>query len=87
MYPQVAAISIGIAPVAFTIGSVEIRWESLMFLVALFLILLWLCHFGKRVSKGKLLLFDMSSKKYWSLGSAVANCWNVGKEIKKGKGV
>lgn len=27
------------------------------------------------------LLFDMSSKKYWSLGSPVADCWKVGREL------
>ena len=31
------------------------------------------------ITKVKPLLFDMSSKKYWSLGSALADCWNVGK--------
>ncbi|MBU1343428.1 MAG: flavin reductase family protein [Proteobacteria bacterium] len=29
------------------------------------------------------LLFDMSSLKYWALGEPVANCWNVGKALKK----
>jgi flavin reductase (DIM6/NTAB) family NADH-FMN oxidoreductase RutF len=29
------------------------------------------------------LLFDMASKKYWSLGQPVGNCWNVGKSLKK----
>jgi len=29
------------------------------------------------------LLFDMASKKYWSLGPAIGNCWNVGKSLKK----
>lgn len=28
------------------------------------------------------LLFDMASKKYWSLGQAVGTCWNVGKSLK-----
>ena len=37
------------------------------------------------ITKVKPLLFDMSSIKYWSLGDAVANCWNVGKQLKKGK--
>ena len=37
------------------------------------------------VARVKPLLFDMSSIKYWSLGEAVANCWNVGKQLKKGK--
>jgi len=35
------------------------------------------------VSKIRPLLFDMPLKKYWSLGSAVADCWNIGKELKK----
>jgi flavin reductase (DIM6/NTAB) family NADH-FMN oxidoreductase RutF len=35
------------------------------------------------ISKLKPLLFDMSSKKYWSLGHTIANCWSIGKEIKK----
>jgi flavin reductase (DIM6/NTAB) family NADH-FMN oxidoreductase RutF len=35
------------------------------------------------IAKVKPLLFDMSSKKYWSLGTVIANCWNVGKEIKQ----
>ena len=35
------------------------------------------------ITKVKPLLFDMSSIKYWSLGDAVANCWNVGKKLKK----
>jgi len=29
------------------------------------------------------LLFDMSSKKYWSLGRVIADCWNVGKKLKQ----
>jgi len=33
------------------------------------------------VSKLKPLLFDMSSKKYWSLGGEIAKCWNVGKKL------
>jgi flavin reductase (DIM6/NTAB) family NADH-FMN oxidoreductase RutF len=35
------------------------------------------------IAKVKPLLFDMSSIKYWSLGDVVANCWNVGKKLKK----
>jgi hypothetical protein len=35
------------------------------------------------LAKVKPLLFDMSSMKYWSLGPAVGNCWNVGKQYKK----
>lgn len=29
------------------------------------------------------LLFEMSSKKYWSLGGEVANCWSIGKDLKR----
>jgi flavin reductase (DIM6/NTAB) family NADH-FMN oxidoreductase RutF len=32
------------------------------------------------IAKLKPLLFDMSSKKYWSLGEPLAKCWSVGKE-------
>ena len=32
------------------------------------------------IAKLKPLLFDMASKKYWSLGEPVAKCWSVGKE-------
>jgi flavin reductase (DIM6/NTAB) family NADH-FMN oxidoreductase RutF len=35
------------------------------------------------IAKIKPLLFDMSSKKYWSLGKAIADCWSVGMAIKK----
>ena len=35
------------------------------------------------IKKVKPLLFDMGSIKYWSLGDAVANCWSVGKKLKK----
>ncbi|KPJ78848.1 MAG: flavin reductase [Deltaproteobacteria bacterium SG8_13] len=35
------------------------------------------------ISRVKPLLFDMSSKKYWSLGPALADCWRVGMTIKK----
>ena len=38
------------------------------------------------VSKLKPLLFDMSSKKYWSLGGEIAKCWNVGKGLKTDAG-
>jgi flavin reductase (DIM6/NTAB) family NADH-FMN oxidoreductase RutF len=34
------------------------------------------------LKKVKPLLFDMASKKYWSLGPAVGNCWSVGKQYK-----
>jgi len=29
------------------------------------------------------LLFDMTSRQYWSLGFEVAKCWNVGKQLKQ----
>lgn len=29
------------------------------------------------------LLFEMASKKYWSIGGEIAQCWSVGKELKK----
>ena len=35
------------------------------------------------LAKLKPLLFDMSSVKYWSIGEVVADCWNVGKQLKK----
>ena len=35
------------------------------------------------LAKVKPLLFDMTSKKYWSLGPAVGSCWSVGKQYKK----
>jgi len=31
------------------------------------------------IAKVQPLLFDMGSKKYWSLGEPVARCWSVGK--------
>ena len=31
------------------------------------------------------LLFDMSSKQYWTLGPARGKCWSVGKQIKAGR--
>jgi flavin reductase (DIM6/NTAB) family NADH-FMN oxidoreductase RutF len=37
------------------------------------------------ISKLHPLLFDMSSKKYWSLGEEIAKCWNIGKQLKKEK--
>ena len=33
------------------------------------------------IAKLKPLLFDMSSRKYWSLGEPVAKCWSVGKDF------
>jgi len=35
------------------------------------------------ITKVDPLLFEMASKKYWSIGGAVANCWSAGKELKK----
>jgi len=35
------------------------------------------------ISKLRPLLFDMASVKYWRLGPAIGNCWNVGKTLKK----
>jgi flavin reductase (DIM6/NTAB) family NADH-FMN oxidoreductase RutF len=40
------------------------------------------------LAKVRPLLFDMSSRTYWSLGAPVGGCWQVGKELKgklKGK--
>jgi flavin reductase (DIM6/NTAB) family NADH-FMN oxidoreductase RutF len=37
------------------------------------------------VSKLKPLLFDMNSKKYWSMGGEIAKCWNIGKQLITGK--
>jgi flavin reductase (DIM6/NTAB) family NADH-FMN oxidoreductase RutF len=37
------------------------------------------------ISKLKPILFDMTSKKYWSLGGEVAQCWNIGKQLKTEK--
>jgi flavin reductase (DIM6/NTAB) family NADH-FMN oxidoreductase RutF len=34
------------------------------------------------VSKVRPLLFDMNTVKYWSLGTAVGGCWDVGKQMK-----
>jgi len=33
------------------------------------------------IAKLKPLLFDMASRKYWSVGEAVAKCWSVGKDF------
>jgi flavin reductase (DIM6/NTAB) family NADH-FMN oxidoreductase RutF len=35
------------------------------------------------IAKLRPLLFDMVSKKYWSLGPTVGNCWNAGKALKQ----
>ena len=35
------------------------------------------------LTKLKPLLFDMSSIKYWSVGEVVADCWKIGKQLKK----
>jgi hypothetical protein len=34
------------------------------------------------LTKVNLLLFDMSSRKYWSIGVLVGNCWYIGKTVK-----
>ena len=47
MYPQVSSITIGIDPTAFTIGSVEVKWWSIIFIIAVLVILLWLWRFGR----------------------------------------
>lgn len=35
------------------------------------------------VARLRPLLFDMASKRYWSLGPSLGNCWSVGKSLKK----
>jgi flavin reductase (DIM6/NTAB) family NADH-FMN oxidoreductase RutF len=35
------------------------------------------------LAKLKPLLFDMSSIKYWSVGTPVADCWKIGKQLKR----
>jgi flavin reductase (DIM6/NTAB) family NADH-FMN oxidoreductase RutF len=35
------------------------------------------------LAKVRPLMFDRSSKKYWSLGQAVGDCWSVGKQYKQ----
>jgi len=47
MHPQVSAITIGIDPIAFTIGSIEAKWWSILFIIAVLVILLWLWRFGR----------------------------------------
>jgi hypothetical protein len=37
------------------------------------------------LAKLKPLLFDMSTRKYRGIGPVLANCWQVGKELKKKK--
>jgi flavin reductase (DIM6/NTAB) family NADH-FMN oxidoreductase RutF len=37
------------------------------------------------VSKLKPLLFDMGSRKYWSLGNEIAKCWDIGKQLTAGR--
>ena len=38
------------------------------------------------IAKLKPLLFDMASRKYWSLGREIAKAWSVGKDLKKETG-
>jgi len=47
MYPQASSITIGIDPIAFTIGSVEVKWWSIIFVISVLVILLWLWRFGR----------------------------------------
>ncbi len=35
------------------------------------------------ISRLKPLLFDMASKKYWSLGAVLGQCWGAGKALKR----
>ncbi|MCE5336587.1 MAG: flavin reductase family protein [Desulfobacteraceae bacterium] len=35
------------------------------------------------ISKVKPLLFDMASRKYFSLGQSLGNCWSIGKGLKR----
>ena len=35
------------------------------------------------IAKLRPLLFDRASKKYWSLGPSLGNCWNAGKSLKE----
>ena len=35
------------------------------------------------IAKIRPLLFDMCSKRYWSLGGVLGNCWSVGKALKQ----
>ncbi|MBW1899886.1 MAG: flavin reductase family protein [Deltaproteobacteria bacterium] len=35
------------------------------------------------IAKVRPLLFDMSSKTYWALGTELGKCWNVGKKLKE----
>ena len=35
------------------------------------------------IAKARPLLFDMASKRYWTLGPSVGSCWSEGKKLKK----
>lgn len=35
------------------------------------------------LARVKPLMFDMSSIQYWSIGTPLANCWNIGKKMKR----
>ena len=37
---------------------------------------------GIDIARVRPLLFDMASRRYWSLGAPVAKCWNAGRELK-----
>jgi flavin reductase (DIM6/NTAB) family NADH-FMN oxidoreductase RutF len=38
------------------------------------------------LAKVKPLLFDMNTRQYWSLGTPIAKCWEVGKQLKSSLG-
>lgn len=38
---------------------------------------------GIDIARVRPLLFDMTSRRYWSLGAPVAKCWNAGRELKQ----
>ena len=42
-----------------------------------------LTHESIDIAKVSPLLFDMASKKYWSLGEPIGDCWSAGKALKK----
>ncbi|MBN2539842.1 MAG: flavin reductase family protein, partial [Deltaproteobacteria bacterium] len=37
------------------------------------------------IAQLKPILFDMNSRKYWSLGGEIATCWNIGIQLKPEK--
>lgn len=42
-----------------------------------------LTHGKIDIAKLKPILFDMSSRKYWSLGAAIGDCWDVEKKMER----